>query len=161
MPQEGAIDPSGAEDCVARCGVIVPPWKQEDIASQFPGKREFSLIVETIPTPPAHVSQRRRIRFSAAGPRTRISPHLPLAVFRRDERESLARMRVFSWMRAGENMDWAIGLRTGNAAAFSPGGPLPPVLSEAESGLVGAAGEFPKNSINIDKFTGFFDKLIY
>ena len=44
---------------------------------------------------------------------------------------------------------------------FQPGRPLPPVLGEAESSLVGAAGEFPKNSINIDKFTRFFDKLIY
>ena len=84
MPEEGAIGPSGEGDFADKCGVIVPPWQQEDIASQFPGKREFSFIVEANHTLPVPLSRRRRIRFSAAGRCTRISPHLPLAVIRRD-----------------------------------------------------------------------------
>ncbi len=101
------------------------------------GSRESGLPAK------GNIPQTRTFSTPPSRMRARISPHSALPGFRRDGRESRART-------GGIPMDQGGGKR------MDPAIHIPPAADAALS----ARSELLKNKINIDKFTGFFDKFL-
>ena len=104
---------------------IAPVLRGKNIACDFRENGSLRSSLEANLTFSGARLKRAPILPPMAGPRTRISPHLALAVFRRDRRESLARMCVFLMDEGRGEMERSIRLRTEDAASFSAGASSP------------------------------------